>query len=140
MKASLPPELKRFVEQKVEDGQYANESEVVSDAVRRLKESDDSSRLNAGSLFAKTSTYPFLSALDISGSDIEAIAFLIMMQAAKSAREDLKAIMDGVKSINAAKQKVRELIRKRAAEIISRDGPKLGERQLVLLLWYLARA
>lgn len=37
------------------------------------------------------------------GGDIEALAFLVMMEAAKSAREDLKAIMAGVKQINEAK-------------------------------------
>ena len=37
-----------------------------------------------------------------------AMVFLVLMQAAKSAREDLKAIMDGVKGINAAKQALRE--------------------------------
>ena len=41
--------------------------------------------------------------------DIEALAFLVVMQAATSAKEDLKAIMDGVKAINAAKAQHREL-------------------------------
>lgn len=40
--------------------------------------------------------------------DIEALAFLVVMQAAKSAQEDLKAIMDGVKAINEAKSQQRE--------------------------------
>jgi hypothetical protein len=35
--------------------------------------------------------------------DIDALAFLVMMEAAKSAQEDLKSIMDGVKAINDAK-------------------------------------
>lgn len=39
----------------------------------------------------------------ISGADIEALAFLVMMQAAKSAQEDLKAIAAGVKQVNDAK-------------------------------------
>jgi hypothetical protein len=38
-----------------------------------------------------------------SGADIEAIAFLVMMEAAKAAREDLKSIMAGVRAINDAK-------------------------------------
>lgn len=41
-------------------------------------------------------------------SDIMAVAFIVMMEAAKSAREDLEAIMDGVKSIHQAEQGVRE--------------------------------
>ena len=40
--------------------------------------------------------------------DIEALAFLVMMQAAKSAQEDLKAVMKGVKDINKEKGTVRE--------------------------------
>lgn len=36
-------------------------------------------------------------------ADIEALAFIIMMQAAKSAREDLKAIMGAVKAIDMAR-------------------------------------
>jgi hypothetical protein len=39
--------------------------------------------------------------------DIMALAFLVMMEAAKSAREDLKSIMDGVKKLNAEKQQQR---------------------------------
>jgi hypothetical protein len=45
-----------------------------------------------------------------SGSDIEALMFLVLMQAAKSAQEDLKAIMNGVKAINDAKAKMRDLL------------------------------
>lgn len=44
--------------------------------------------------------------------DIEAMAFLVLMQAAKSAQEDLKAIMDAVKDINNAKEKLRGLLQK----------------------------
>jgi hypothetical protein len=36
------------------------------------------------------------------------LAFLVMMEAAKSAREDLKAIMSGVKQINDAKASLRQ--------------------------------
>ncbi len=39
--------------------------------------------------------------------DILSLAFLVLMEAAKSAREDLKAIMDGVKRINDAKATAR---------------------------------
>ncbi len=43
----------------------------------------------------------------MSGQDIEALAFLVLMQSAKSAQEDLKAIMTAVKSINKNKEAVR---------------------------------
>ena len=53
----------------------------------------------------------------LGGEDIEAVAFLVLMQAAKSAQEDLKSIMDGVKAINAAKSAQRDLITKAGYDI-----------------------
>ncbi len=47
---------------------------------------------------------------DMGNGDIEALAFLVLMQAAKSAQEDLKAIMDGVKAANAEKSKQRAAV------------------------------
>ena len=47
---------------------------------------------------------------DANNNDIMALAFLVMMEAAKSAREDLKSIMDGVKNINKNKEGMRELL------------------------------
>lgn len=55
---------------------------------------------------------------DMNSADIEAVAFLVLMEAAKSAREDLKSIMDKVKEINEAKtrlRKSREALRAAAA-------------------------
>lgn len=50
---------------------------------------------------------------NLNNADIEAIAFLVMMQSAKSAQEDLKSLMGEVKKINEAKagqrQKTSEL-------------------------------
>lgn len=54
----------------------------------------------------------------MSSADIEAIAFLVLMEAAKSAREDLKSIMDKVKEINEAKARLgksREALRAAAS-------------------------
>jgi hypothetical protein len=49
--------------------------------------------------------------------DIETLAFIVLMQASKSAQDDLKAIMAQVKAINRAKEKQRELLNKlKAAE------------------------
>ncbi len=42
--------------------------------------------------------------------DIEALAFLVLMEAAKSAQEDLKSVMASVKAINNAKAKQREIL------------------------------
>lgn len=51
--------------------------------------------------------------------DIEATAFIVMMEAAKSAREDLKAIMAGVAAVNAAKRHQRELLAKINRDVIA---------------------
>jgi hypothetical protein len=40
----------------------------------------------------------------LADGDIMALAFIVIMEAAKSAREDLKSIMDGVKAINKEKE------------------------------------
>jgi len=45
---------------------------------------------------------------NMNNNDIEALAFLVLMQAAKSAQEDLKSIMATVKATNAEKEKQRE--------------------------------
>ena len=42
--------------------------------------------------------------------DIEALSFLVLMEASKSAQEDLKAIMAPVKSINQAKDQLRTVL------------------------------
>jgi hypothetical protein len=42
--------------------------------------------------------------------DIEAIAFLVLMQASKSAQEDVRGVMAGVKAINDKKKKQRESV------------------------------
>jgi hypothetical protein len=47
---------------------------------------------------------------NLSGADIEAVAFLVMMEASKSAEEDLKSIMDGVKLINKQKEALRSAL------------------------------
>lgn len=47
---------------------------------------------------------------NLSELDIEALCFIVLMEAAKSAQEDLRAIMAEVKAINEAKQTQRELL------------------------------
>jgi hypothetical protein len=44
---------------------------------------------------------------NLNGADIEALAFIVLMEAAQSAQEDLQSIMDHVKAINNAKQELR---------------------------------
>lgn len=49
------------------------------------------------------------SVLGLGEQDIMALAFLVMMEASKSAQEDLKAIMNEVKNVNKEKEKFRSL-------------------------------
>ena len=45
-------------------------------------------------------------------ADIESLAFVTLMEAATSAQDDVRAIIAGVKAINAAKRRQRELLRR----------------------------
>src|SRR5262245_45861897 len=47
---------------------------------------------------------------NLARADTEALAFLVLMEVANNAREDLKGIMEDVKGINEEKKKLRELI------------------------------
>lgn len=54
--------------------------------------------------------------VQLQDADIESMLFLVMIQASKSAREDLKSIMEGVKEINKEKEAFRESANKAKAE------------------------
>ncbi len=53
-------------------------------------------------------TDPMLAGMNLSGGDIEELAFIVMMQATNDMDQDLKNIMDQVKAQDAAKQQLRE--------------------------------
>ncbi len=75
----------------------------------------DETRMPDDKLTIKVMGYAELGRM--SGSDIEALAFLVLMQAAKSAQEDLKAIMAKTKAIKEQKAKLRdELNRAQSAQ------------------------
>ncbi len=57
-------------------------------------------------------------------SNITALAFLVLMEAAKAAREDMKAIMGEVKKLNAEREKLRESIEHLAAKTKPKKSPK----------------
>jgi putative addiction module CopG family antidote len=86
MEITLSGALERYVDEQVKTGRYADANEVVHEAIRRAE---------------TTSRYRNLGEAD---ADVMALAFIVMMEAAKSAQEDLKAIMDGVKLINKEKE------------------------------------
>ena len=57
--------------------------------------------------------------------DIEALTFITLMQAAKSAQEDVKGVMQSVKAINATKAKMREVEEQRKKLAGNEDVAKL---------------
>lgn len=67
----------------------------------------------------KASNYAILG--NIPEGDIEALVFLVLMQAAKSAQEDVKAVMESVKNINKSKQQWRELMEHASRHSKSKD-------------------
>jgi Arc/MetJ-type ribon-helix-helix transcriptional regulator len=117
MNVTLTPKSKRLVEQKVKSGSYKNADDVVGDALRLMEEKDRVSDI--------------LGSFD--GSDIEEMAIIVFMQAARDAEEDLKEIMNEMKAMNAAKRKLRELQKKIKCDIANSAGqprPKFDQNGL----------
>ncbi len=107
MDIALSPALRRYVNDQVKGGRYLDAGDVTRAALRRME----------------AQGIPFGMPLGAAGDDdIMAAAFLVLMEAAKSAREDLKAIMDGVKAINAAKRALRELLAKINRDVAANAG------------------
>jgi hypothetical protein len=92
-------------------------------------------KLSPEDVRARTESYAVLGSMN--GQDIEALAFLVMMQAAKSSQEDLKAIMAKVKAVNEQKAKQRELLSKmqqqRTITAIQLDSFKLLQNRTFAL-------
>jgi len=95
MTVDLSPALERFVTEQVKEGRYLDAAEVVREAVRRM-EAAGPAPPGLGTHIGGFAGVP-------AGDDIMAMAFAVMREAAQSAREDLKAIMAGVKALNEQK-------------------------------------
>ena len=106
MEIAITPKQKRLIDQKIKKGDYNNTAEVIGAALNLLDEKDRAFTV-LGSL---------------ANSDIEALAFIVMVEAAKSAAEDLKEIMNEIQAKNAAKQKLRELLKKVKCDIANNSG------------------
>ena len=77
--------------------------------IRSTGQKVQSGKLEVANLRAEVSNYAVLG--NLNNADIEALSFLVLMQAAKSAQEDLKQIMENIKSINQAKARQREALK-----------------------------
>src|SRR6476659_1623563 len=102
MDIPLTPKIRRFVGRQVKTGRYRDAGDVINAALRRMEVADGLAGAPAD--FANFS--------NPNGADIEALAFIVLMEAAKSAQEDLKAIMAEVKAMTNGKAKLRDLINK----------------------------
>ena len=106
MEIAITPKQKRLIDQKIKKGDYKNTAEVIGAALNLLDEKDRA----------------FTELGSLANSDIEALVFIVMREAAKSAAEDLKEIMKEIRAKNAAKQKLRELQGKVKCDIANSTG------------------
>jgi len=121
MNVTLTPQLKQFIEREIKAGRFENASDAICDGLRLLEQRDA----------VATSLGPDFAVLgSMDGSDITALVCIVMMEAAKSAQEDLRAIMESVKSINAAKSAQRDLISKIGHDIAENAGQRDGKPPL----------
>jgi hypothetical protein len=68
---------------------------------------------------------------DLTTIDVEALCFLVLMEAARSSQEDLKSIVDGVEAINKEKDGLRSVETKLAADIASKIACALRPRAIL---------
>ncbi len=113
MDIALTPAQRRLVEQLVKTGRYKSSAEVVGAALQRMAASDSQVGFGAGTAAPAGLT---------DGEDIEALVFIVMMEAAQSAQQDLKDIMAEVKAMTSAKAKLRELINQINRDVAANVG------------------
>jgi Arc/MetJ-type ribon-helix-helix transcriptional regulator len=116
----LPFELKQFVDDEIKAGRFKNITDAVSEGIRLLRQRAD---------LAGTVTSAWMP-IALGGQDIEALIVLVLMEAAKSAEEDLKAIMAQVKATTAAKRALRDLIAKVEYDVAENAEQRNGQPAL----------
>ena len=113
MNVSLSPQLKQFVDRQVKAGRFENANDAISDALRLLEKRDKVvANLRAS----------YVGLGNMAEQDIMALVFTVLMEAAKSAQEDLREIMASVKAINATKAAQRDLIGKITQDVAANAG------------------
>ena len=133
MNVTLPPQLRRYVEKRVSEGSNKNAGGVVSDALRGMIERDRMRHRIASGLSPWSSGPGWRGTAGIgAGSDIEALAFTVLMQATRDMDEDLELIMAEVQAVTAAKQALRTLLGKVGRDVAANAGQKDGRPRLNL--------
>jgi len=121
MDTPLSPALRRFVDRQIKSGRFKNAGDVINAALQQMAAADGG---------AGPAVDPAALA-GLSGSeDIEAMVFVTLMEAAKSAQEDLKAIMAEVKAMTNAKARLRDLINKVNRDVAANAGCDDGAQKL----------
>jgi putative addiction module CopG family antidote len=106
-RASEEVEIMHHVDGQVKNGRYLDASDVVREALRWMEAQTNSpSVLNGGQ----------------GDGDIMALVSAVLMEAAKSAREDLRSIMESVKAINSEKRGLRKLLVKINRDVTANAG------------------
>jgi Arc/MetJ-type ribon-helix-helix transcriptional regulator len=124
MNVTIKGNLKDFVNKKVEEGLYEDADDFIRDAIRKFYQFDPSNGDYQKRSDTGLSNPSWSVPGDLNGGDIEAIAFLVLQQAAKSAQDDLKAIMAHVKAINNAKAALRSVMDSIGKDIAANEGHK----------------
>jgi hypothetical protein len=134
MNITLSPQLKGYTKTKVGEGLYKSVSDVVGGALRGLMERDRLLREIAGGPrpAASKPRGRGIPGLGGAGSDIEAMAFTVLMEAVMGMDEDLELIMADVKALTAAKAALRDLIKLANADVASNAGQANGRPPLDL--------
>ena len=103
--ASLRPSVNSWVEQQAR----VEAQRAVPDLAALRSQIRSRFASSLASPKAATGQTPGMTSLP-AGADIEAVAFIVLMQATKDMDQDLQQIMAEVKAQNAAKQKMRDLL------------------------------
>ncbi len=113
MEITLPPQLEKYVDEKVTQGLYAHPGEFINHALRAYRERELVVRPDVAGLSQSlpASTADALSSFS-EGGDIEELIMIVMMQSARDTDEDLREMMAEMKAMNEAKKRMRELIAK----------------------------
>lgn len=98
---NIPPDAEKFYQRAMNEISPVHVTWVKNTAARVNNQ-------NLDSVHVRNLAADYIKSLRLAEGDIMAITFLVMMEAAKSASEDLKMIMARVKSINKKKEELRQ--------------------------------
>jgi putative addiction module CopG family antidote len=132
MNIPLTPELRRFVEKKVNEGSFKSAGDVVRDALRSLMEIDRLRRLTSSRLSPLAPGPLGLKGTLPAGNDVSAMCYVVMMEAVQDTDADLALIMGEVKAMTAAKQALRTLLNKVARDVAANAWQADGQPPLNL--------